>query len=116
MCSAFFRALVREKEMSRDNAVERRPLALDETELGVRNAVTENGFIRVLKGEEKCPCFPCARPVFYLQITAFTVALTSFTLNILSLLGVRIGAVKTVEVMLNGTRLECLIDADSPMS
>jgi hypothetical protein len=87
-------------------------LVIGETELGV----PERTFLSVLKGERRCPCFPCARPVFYLQITAFLVALTSFSLNILSLLGVRIGAVKTVDVVLNGTRIECLVDANSPMS
>lgn len=54
------------------------------------------------------PCVPCLRPVAWVQMLAITLAIVSFTLNILTLSGVSIGAKKSVHLVVNGTSLQCV--------
>lgn len=54
------------------------------------------------------PCVPCLRPVAWVQVLAITLAIVSFTLNILTLSGVSIGAQKSVNLVVNGTALKCV--------
>jgi hypothetical protein len=54
------------------------------------------------------PCVPCLRPVAWVQVLAITLAIVSFTMNILTLSGVSIGAKKSVNLVVNGTNLQCV--------
>lgn len=54
------------------------------------------------------PCVPCLRPVAWVQVLAITLAIVSFTLNILTLSGVSIGAKQSVNLVVNGTALQCI--------